>query len=59
MKYKTNIPALLMALLVFTTSNEGMHYRYIFVILQVHNIDFAFFTKADCGMEKAGGFLLS
>ena len=50
MKYKTNIPALLMALLVFITSNG--------VALSVHicnssnTTDFAFFTKADCGMEK-------
>jgi hypothetical protein len=50
MKYKTNIPALLMALLVFTTSNGVALSVHICNSLNTRN--FAFFTKADCGMEK-------
>jgi hypothetical protein len=50
MKFKTNIPALLMALLVFITSNGFA--LSVHVCNSSHTRDVALFSKADCGMEK-------
>lgn len=50
MKFKTNIPALFMALLVFVTSN-GFAIS-VHICNTSHSRDFALFSKADCGMEK-------
>ncbi|HUM50772.1 MAG TPA: hypothetical protein PK431_03115 [Chitinophagales bacterium] len=50
MKFKTNIPALLMALLVFIASNGVILSEHICNSTRSHN--YSLFTKADCGMEK-------
>ena len=50
MKFKTNIPALLMALLVFITSNGFA--LSVHICNSSHTRDIAIFSKADCGMEK-------
>lgn len=50
MKYKTNIPALLMALLVFTASNGISLSEHICNTNRTH--DYSLFKKADCSMEE-------
>ncbi len=50
MKHKTNIPALLMALLVFIASNGIVLSEHICNTARSH--DYSLFTEAKCEMEK-------
>ena len=50
MKFKTNIPALLMALLVFIASNGIVLSEHI--CNTSHTRDYSLFSKANCEMEK-------
>ncbi|MFN8284150.1 MAG: hypothetical protein U0U67_13100 [Chitinophagales bacterium] len=50
MKFKTNIPALLMAILVFVASNGIALSEHICNSSKSH--DYSFFSKATCEMEK-------
>lgn len=50
MKFKTNIPALLMALLVFIASNGISLSEHICNSSRTHG--YSLFTSGDCGMEK-------
>lgn len=50
MKFKTNIPALLMALLVFITSNGIVLSEHI--CNTAHSRNYSLFTKTNCKMEQ-------
>jgi hypothetical protein len=50
MKFKTNIPALLMAILVFVASNGIALSEHI--CNSTHTRDYSLFTSGGCGMEK-------
>jgi hypothetical protein len=56
MKFKTNIPALLMALLVFIASNGIVLSEHI--CNSSHTRDLSLFTTAACEMEKTSFIML-